>query len=180
MSLISPNVGTTPVPGKVDENDLAAEYRKTIVEIQSQLFDKASTYSNLIMVGGYAGAFTVWGNVKAQLPANANMSVALCLGVSLSIFIFYQVFKMAAHVRHFRKVRALLSEELSLPDFFQKYNDLDLQSRKATLRSGVFVSTFCFVACVAPALIALAILFYNFCAALIGFPMWPGGSAVTA
>jgi hypothetical protein len=126
MSLIPPSVGTVPPQGKVEQNELATEYRNTVIQIQSQLFDKAATYSNLIMVGGYAGTFTVWGNTRGQLPANANILIALLLGFSLSIFIGYQVYKMAGHVNHFRRVRALLSDGLPLQDFFDKYNKLGL------------------------------------------------------
>jgi hypothetical protein len=173
MSLIPPNIGTVRPTATVEENVLAAEYRKTVVEIQSELFDKASAYSNLIMVGGYAGTFTVWANTRSQLPAKANILIALLLGVSLAVFVCYQVYKMATHVRHFRRVRVLLRDGLPLNEFFEKYNELDREARKLTLQSGVMVSTLWFVLCVAPAVLALADLFYNFAASLIDLPMWP-------
>ena len=125
------------------------------------------------MVGGYAGAFTIWGNAKAQLPAKANVLIALLLGVSLVVFVFYQVYKMAAHVSHFRRVRVLLRDGLPLQEFFDKYNKLDQEAKKLTLQSGVMVSTLCFWFCVIPAMIALGLLFYNFVASLLGLPMWP-------
>src|SRR5262245_33987545 len=144
MSLIPPSVGTVPPQGDVEQNKLADEYRKTVVEIQSQLFDKSATYSNLIMVGGYAGAFTIWGNTKAELPGKANVAIALLLGFSLCVFIFYQIFKMARHVSHFRRVRVLLKDGLTPHEFFDRYNELDAQARKLTLQSGVMTSTICF------------------------------------
>jgi hypothetical protein len=173
MTLMPPNIGPVAPEGAVEQNELAADFRKTVIDIQSQLFDKAAAYSNLIMVGGYAGAFTIWGNAKAQLPAKANVLIALLLGVSLAVFVFYQVYKMAAHVSHFRRVRVLLRDGLPLQEFFDKYNKLDQEAKKLTLQSGVMASVLCFWVCVIPAMIALGVLFYNFVASLLGLPMWP-------
>src|SRR5436190_19873537 len=72
MSLIPPNVGPVPPADKVEANELAAAYRNTVIEIQSKLFDRAAAYSNLIMLGGYAGAFTIWANTKAQLSPKSE------------------------------------------------------------------------------------------------------------
>src|SRR5258707_10744657 len=118
MSLIPPNVGPVPPADKVEANELAAAYRNTVIEIQSKLFDRAAAYSNLIMLGGYAGAFTIWANTKSQLSPKSNVVIAALLGVSLAVFVFYQVFKMAGHLWHFDKVRRLLSDNLTVPEFF--------------------------------------------------------------
>jgi hypothetical protein len=55
------NVGRGIVPDEQNEEqkNLADEYRRTIVEIQSKLYDKATAYTNLVMLGGYAGSFTL-------------------------------------------------------------------------------------------------------------------------
>src|SRR5450759_4948518 len=173
MSLIPPSVGNLPPQGNEEQNELAAEYRKTVVEIQSQLFDKAATYSNLIMVAGYAGMFTVWGNTRNQLPAHANILVALLLGFSLCVFVSYQIYKMSVHVNHFRRVRALLRESLPLQEFFDRHNELDRQVRNMTLQSGATASFVCFLAAVIPSIFTLDVLFYDFAASLVGIAMWP-------
>jgi hypothetical protein len=173
MTLIPPSVGVIPPEGRVEDNELASAYRKTVIDIQSQLFDKAAAYNNLIMVGGYAGAFTVWGNVRSQLPPYTNILIALLLGFSLSIFIFYQVYKMTAHVMHFQRVRVLLGDTLLLQEFFDRYNEMEQQARRTTLRTGVRLSLACLLLSGIPALLALGLLFFNFAALLIGFPVWP-------
>src|SRR5581483_6138791 len=174
MSLLPTDDSVLPPADKVDgKNKLAQEYRKTVVEIHSQLFDKAATYSTLIMVGGYAGIFTIWGTIRAQLTDKANILVALLIGFSLCVFISYQVYKMWGYVRHFRRVRALLADNLPIQDFFEKYNTIEREIGQITLGKGTAASTFSFVACVAPAVLAIGLLFYNFFASLIGWPMFP-------
>jgi hypothetical protein len=79
----------------------------------------------------------------------------------------------ATHVNHFRRVRALLKDGLPLQDFFDRYNELDGDARKFTLQSGVLTSWLWFILGVVPAILALIILFYNFAAALLDFPLWP-------
>lgn len=175
MSLIPPVVGVVPPKETVEQNDLASAYRKGVVEIQSQLFDKAATYSNLIMVAGYAGAFTVWGNIKSQLTAEANLWIALLLGFSLCAFVSYQIFKMGGYVLHFLRVRSLLAENLPIEIFFEKWNALDIQARNFSLTKTVIaLLLFSFISIV-PALLALALLFFNVIATLMGSPAWPHG-----
>ncbi len=167
MSLIPPNVGPVPPADKVEANELAAAYRNTVIEIQSKLFDRAAAYSNLIMLGGYAGAFTIWANTKAQLSPKANVAVATLLGVSLVVFVLYQVVKMLGHLWHFQRVRRLLSDNLTLPEFFAKYNELQSRDDKTTLQLHTRLAAICFLAIVVPALIGLGILFYSFFVTLL-------------
>ena len=171
MSLIPPSVGPVPPQGPMGQNDLATEYRNTVIEIQSQLFDKTATYSNLIMVGGCV--FTIWGNVRGQLPAKANILIALLLGFSLCVFIFYQIYKMSGHVSHFQRVRDLLREDITTQQFFDKYNKIDREARQSILKYGTLAFRFCFLSTVIPAVLALGLLFFNFTASLFGWQMWP-------
>ncbi|MGE0279263.1 MAG: hypothetical protein AB7P20_01435 [Rhizobiaceae bacterium] len=172
MSLIPPNVGPPPITA-TGQSELAAAYRKTLVEMQSQLFDKAASYNNLIMVAGYAGTITIWGNLRERLPMRANLLIALLLGVSLCIFIGYQIFKMARHVGHFQKVRELLQENLTPEAFFEKYNQIEYDSRHSLLKVGALASRICFWVTVVPAMLALGLLFFNFARLLIGLAPLP-------
>lgn len=174
MSLVPPNLGVGPTPPEDEQQQaLADQYRDTVADIQSRLFDKAVTYSNLIMAAGYAGGFTIWGNIKEQLPACANIWIALLLGISLSIFVFYQVWKMASHVLHFLSVREILRDNLSLGQFFKKYNEFQKKTERSSFRSSILYGSICFVLCVLPALGALGLLFYNLTATVAVWPMWP-------
>jgi hypothetical protein len=164
--------GITPDPSNEGHRRLADEYRKTIVDIQSKLYDKASAYTNLVMLGGYAGSFTLWSYTKQQLPARASIIVALCLGSSLVGFVLYQVYKIVSQITHFTHIRYLLSPNRTLIQFFSEYNRLEnLEAEKALDNSHVaaFVLTFCLIT----ALTALGLLFLNFCFSLLGVTGWP-------
>ena len=38
----------------------AERVRQMVIDIQTKAFDRASAYTNLLMLGGYAGAFAIW------------------------------------------------------------------------------------------------------------------------
>jgi hypothetical protein len=174
MSLIPPSISPNPIPEGDGDEDLANSFREHIADIQSRLFDKASTYSNLIIVAGYVGAFTVWGKTSIQLTNYTNVVIASCLGFSITVFSIYQIWKMAMHVAHFNEVRKLLSETLTVSDFFERYNAIQKKVTRKTLRTSALAAVICFFLCTLPAAVALAILFYNFFAILMGWPTASG------
>ena len=152
---------------------MAADYRNTIVEILVQLFDKSSAYANLIMVGGYAGAFTIWSYTKTSLTERGNVATALLLGFSLSVFILFEVYKMAKSILHYNQVRSLMNENLPLPEFFARVNQIDATNAKRLLQTGTLRAAICLVVCAISAMAAMVILFYNFLAVLLGWCLWP-------
>jgi hypothetical protein len=164
--------GVAPDQNNDEQKQLAEEYRRTIVDIQSKLYDKATAYTNLVMLGGYAGGFTLWSYTKSQLPPRANIIVALSLGMSLVGFVLYQVYKIAMQIRHFTFVRYLLSPNRTLTEFFTEYNRLDRIEAEQALR-GSNVAVFVITYCLLTALFALGLLFINFCLTLYNQPGWP-------
>jgi hypothetical protein len=172
MSEIPPIVGVTSAENDA-QRKMAADYRNTIVEIQSKLFDKSSAYANLIMVGGYAGAFTIWSYTKTSLTQRSNVVTALLLGFSLSVFILFEVYKMAKSVLHYNQVRSLMNENLPLPEFFARVNQIQATDAKRLLQAGTLRAAICLVVCATSAIAAMIILFYNFLAVLLGWCLWP-------
>ena len=87
------------------EDQLAQQekVKTTLIEIQSKIYDKASACTNLIMVGGYAGSFATWAATRAHLTTRTNIAVALALTISLSAFIFFEVYKMTYTAVRFLK-----------------------------------------------------------------------------
>jgi hypothetical protein len=164
--------GIVPDEQNEGQQNLAEEYRRTIVEIQSKLYDKTTAYTNLVMLGGYAGSFTLWSYTKQQLPPRANIIVALTLGMSLVGFVLYQVYKIAMQIKHFTFVRYLLSPNRTLAEFFDEYNRLEKVEAEQALR-GSNVATFVISYCLLTALFSLGLLFVNFCLTLFNLPGWP-------
>lgn len=173
MAELPPTTGIVPDSQNEGQQKLAAEFRNSIVDIQSKLFDKSAAYSNLIMVGGYAGAFTIWSYTKGELSHKGNVATALLLGLSLSVFIFFEIHKMVKSVLHYNEVRYLLNETLPLPEFFEKLNAIQKRNASRMLREGTVAAAACLAIGGVTSVAALAILFYNFLAVLLGWCLWP-------
>ena len=71
-----------------------AAYAKSLTEMNAGLYNAAAAYTNLVTAGGYAGAFAVWNFVQPHLSPTARMWIALLLGVSLTVFVSWNVFTM--------------------------------------------------------------------------------------
>lgn len=63
-------------------------------EIISHAYGKVSSYSNLIIIAGYIGFFTLWSSLKNDLPNWAILSSGFCILLSLLIFIGFEIYKM--------------------------------------------------------------------------------------
>lgn len=70
------------------------EARKEVIKTS---YESAKSYANVIMMGGYAGLFTIWAFTKDRLEPWQVFSVALFALISVSIFITFEIY--AIHVR---------------------------------------------------------------------------------
>ena len=55
---------------------------------------EAASYTNLILIGGYAAFFTMWSSVKEDLSRGYMLWAALLMTVSVSLFLLFEVLKM--------------------------------------------------------------------------------------
>ena len=84
------------------------DYKKEVVEfytsIISHSYDKASSYSNLIIMAGYALFFTFWSNIRGEIGAVwGNRSAALVI-VSALVFILWEIAGMISSSLLFKKL----------------------------------------------------------------------------
>ena len=79
---------TNPVPA-------SAGNLRELADSQSAMFDKASTYTKLIMGLGYGGFFVVWSGTKTHLSPKLLVISALLVTVSLVLYIIFEVCQMA-------------------------------------------------------------------------------------
>jgi hypothetical protein len=155
------------------QDDAAKKVREAMIEIVTRTFDRASAYTNLIMLGGYAGAFAIWSFTREYLPKTATILVALLLGVSLCTFILFEVFKMFFSTKTFMRQRELLVHQLPPQQFLQELSQFRTSADTLVLKVVMPIWRVAMVISVGTALGAIAILFYNFLAILIGWPLWP-------
>lgn len=82
-------------------------------EILSHLYQKASSYTNLIILAGYAGIFGVWQNTKDLLDKRIIPWVALLVSCSLLLFVGFEVFKMIAESLFFKKLNVIIEKRFN-------------------------------------------------------------------
>jgi hypothetical protein len=80
------------------------------IKIITASYDKATAYTNLIVVAGYAAFFGLWTLTKAYLTKPLAMWAALLMLSSAATFVFFEVYKM------FFTSRSLVSKYIGLSD----------------------------------------------------------------
>jgi 4-amino-4-deoxy-L-arabinose transferase-like glycosyltransferase len=142
-----------------------------VIDVNAKLFDKGQSYSNIIILAGYAGAFAIWTNTKSSLPAKANIAIAALLGLSLCVFVLFEIYNMFRRHNVSNRYAKLLNVTSDKEFFenFQTYMDAEHASLSRLMPAWRIALVFTIV----PALMAVALLFYNYFAILIGWPPWP-------
>lgn len=144
----------------------------SIVQIQGKLYERATAYVNLILLGGFAGVFTVWTNTRDNLPAKANVCVGLALGLSLVAFISFEIYKMVLTAVDFMKAMKLIKSQSTPENFMKELDVLKTNSFKPNIFAIPIWISAMFITIVS-ALIAGSLLFYNYMALLAGWTQWP-------
>ena len=152
------------------QEKVANEIIETQIKIISATYDKAVSYTNLIVIGGYAGFFGLWSLTKQYLTATQARWAALLMLVSVCIFVFFEVYKMVA------TTKALLDRAKILEDPEAKTNPTTLldklreyeQAYKRHNVSFIRVWWVNVIVAVATALAAIGILLFSFVCGLLG------------
>ncbi|MBA3598771.1 MAG: hypothetical protein H0W40_15535 [Methylibium sp.] len=77
-----------------EEARQASEIADAQLEVVTATFDRATAYSNLIILGGYAGYFGLWQLTKDHLTKQQALWSALLFLASLAAFVIFEVTKM--------------------------------------------------------------------------------------
>jgi hypothetical protein len=95
---------------KREEERVAAEILDTQIKIVTATFNQAAAYTNLILLGGYAGFFGLWQLTKDYLSRDQALWSALLVLISLLFFILFEVIKMVLITKvTLKKARVLQS-----------------------------------------------------------------------
>ncbi len=141
-----------------------------VVKAQMQVFEKAQAYSNALTLGGYAGIFALWTFSKGVLTPRTTNTVIVLVGVSLILYISWEIFGMIQRAVGQAKFLALV--EKSPTDFFQLLDRQEAENCRIGRRSFLawkVVITPTIVTGYAGALL----LIYNAAASIFGFMQWP-------
>jgi len=77
-----------------EQRRLAEAEIETKIKVLSAIYDKASAYTNLMIVAAYAGFFGLWQLAKDTLPKDLARWSALLMLISVVIFVAVEVIKM--------------------------------------------------------------------------------------
>ena len=79
---------------KQEQAKLAAQIGEAQEKLLTTSFDKAATYTTVIIFGGYAGFFALWQLSKDYLSKEQALWSALLILISLLSFVLFEVAKM--------------------------------------------------------------------------------------
>lgn len=71
------------------EEERQSNIEQRLIALQSQMFDKAANYNNIVISFGYAGFFAIWNFVSDEMHLWDTALIALLLGSSLLVFVFW-------------------------------------------------------------------------------------------
>lgn len=94
---------------------------ETLIKVQSELFDKAQSYSRIIIGLGYAGFFAVWAGARNYMLSGEVVVSALCMTVSLFFYIAYEVYQMICQARHLKGLAQVA--EVPLEGFDSRFEE---------------------------------------------------------
>jgi len=97
----------------------SVEYEKQVqaaLELMGRMQASHASYTNLIIVAGYAAFFTFWSTLKNDLPKWLYAVSGLLIVLSLLVFIAWEVTKMIWGAFHLRKAEYQLTSRSPGPD----------------------------------------------------------------
>lgn len=98
------------------EDELQANLEQRLLAFQSQLFDKAASYNNIVISFGYAGFFAIWNFVSTDLHSWDTAVIAVLLGSSLLVFIGWTLTIAFLNSFSTRKLAAVYTKEFESKD----------------------------------------------------------------
>ncbi len=137
-------------------------------QLVADLSREATSYANLIIVAGYAGAFALWQFVEKYISIRARFWSALLLIISIAIFAGHEIYKM---IHEGLRLRSMIKAAIKLPPA-QRFEVLQAILVRVHLEQN-FVWLFFLVPTLATAFAAAAILAGTLVAKLSGYILLP-------
>ncbi|MHC9511159.1 hypothetical protein [Kangiella sp. M94] len=127
-------------------------------EVITNSYEHAKQYSNIIILGGYAGLFALWNFTREYLAAWQALSTGLLILVSLVIYIAFELYSSWLRATQINNQVKELTEAERLGEFPEEYGKAEM------LRANRFMVIwhYYFFGAVAFALGATLILLFSF------------------
>jgi len=122
---------------KLKRKVLVDDFAEAQIKVNSGLYEKANTYTNLLMAGGYAGFFGIWALAKPYLDKTSALLAALLMSLSLTVFIGFEIYKTYLMTVQTRRLTLALfdgSAERSGEDFVANLKIFQAANTRDALR----------------------------------------------
>ena|SRR6185437_11112674 len=157
----------------LEEERAADKFRKAAFEWQSAQFSRASAYTNVILIAGYAGVFAIWNYTHSLLTPKTTAIVGICLGLSLLAFLGFEVFKMVSLALFMTRQSAHLENLPSYQTLLEKWNSIEHDESHYNVTYIFPIWKLAVGIAVLTALVAAGLLLYNYVAILLKWPPGP-------
>lgn len=117
------------------EKAAAEEHEKRLeatIHVLSALYDKAAAYTNVVIIGGYAVAFTIWTTMKPGLTKREILWSGLLFLFSALTFIMWECSMMIYNSQNFRGYAKALEAKPS--DFESEMKKVRTLEEKRNIR----------------------------------------------
>lgn len=140
------------------------------IELNARVYEKSASYSNVMMLAGYAGIFAIWTFVKTDLSPRATEVVALLLGMSLIIYVTFELYAMFMRAQPLSEVAKQTSAKPT--DFFAAMQNIEMRQNRRALHAAI-VWRVTFWPAVVLGYASALLLSYNLIAGLLHWSFWP-------
>lgn len=151
------------------ERQQADNVKKQMLEINSHAYGYASTYTALIVFGGYAALFTIWSYTREHLTPFSTYWSALLLGISVLSFVLFEIFKMVIVSKQMMDVSNLLRKSMTPEQFLSEKSKMDQSANTTFFRIVIPIWIVVLTITVATGFLAAIILLSAF-ASSIAYP----------
>ena len=141
-----------------------------VVKANTQMFDRAQAYTNALIVAGYAGAFAIWAFARSALTTHAVALVALLLGISLFLFISWEIYAMFVRANIANSFHQAV--DATPADFFRRQAEHEKRQRAINTKFA-HLWRLVFLPTVIMGYAGALLLMYNIFASLVTLPQWP-------
>lgn len=81
-----------------------------LIQLQEKQMSSQASYTNLIMVAGFAGYFAFWSTLVTKIPQWIFALCGLLMTLSLTLFIAWEIIKAFWTSRYFHQVQEILGK----------------------------------------------------------------------
>jgi hypothetical protein len=101
----------TTAVNELQQRDLQRGAQATVenwVKITGALYDKGTTYTNVVLIGGYAAFFGLWTSPRSLISVNQARLAAILMIISVSLFVAFEAWKMVRTQEHILRYQRIL------------------------------------------------------------------------